>query len=72
MSNQDLTYLIACGAGAVCVVAWVTLILVPAWQSYSRLWQRLVAAVLAVYVLAALVLTGAGVAAGFLWYFDRL
>ena len=36
------------------------LILVPAWTAYSRLWERLAATVLSLYVLA--VLVGAGVA----------
>jgi hypothetical protein len=45
------------------------LILVPAWSSYSRLWERLMATVLSLYVLA--VLVGVGVvgalAAVYLW-----
>ena len=39
---------------------YVGLILRPAWTAYSRLWERLAAAVLSLYVLA--VLVGAGVA----------
>ena len=35
------------------------LILVPAWTSYSRLWERVAATVLSLYVLA--VLVGVGV-----------
>jgi hypothetical protein len=35
------------------------LILIPAWSSYSRLWERLAATVLSLYVLA--VLVGVGV-----------
>jgi hypothetical protein len=72
MSRADVTYLIACLAGAVVIVAWATLILVPAWSSYTRVWERVAAAVLSLYVLAAFVLIGGGVAAAFLWYFDRL
>ena len=72
MSNDELALLIACGAGALAVVAWAVLILVPAWTAYVRLWQRLIAAVLSLYVLAAFVLAGAGLGAAFLWYFDRL
>jgi hypothetical protein len=45
---------------------------VPAWTSYWRLRDRLVAVVLSVYVLAAFVLAGAGVGAVVLWYYDRL
>jgi hypothetical protein len=38
---------------------YVGLILVPAWGSYSRMWERLAATFLSIYVLA--VLVGAGV-----------
>lgn len=72
MSNQDITYLVVGAAGLVTIVAWVALVLVPAWGSYSRLWERAVATVLSVYVLAAFVGAGAGIGALFLWYFDRL
>ncbi len=72
MSNQDITYLVVGAAGLITVVAWVALVLVPAWGSYSRLWERAVATVLSVYVLAAFVGGGAGIGALFLWYFDRL
>jgi hypothetical protein len=72
MSTDDLTLLIACGAGALVLVTWAVLILAPAWSAYARLWQRAVAVVLSVYVLAGFVLAGAGLGAAFLWYFDRL
>ena len=51
---------------------WVTLVLVPAWTSFSRVWERIVATVLSVYVLAAFVLAGLLLGGGFLWYFDEL
>jgi len=72
MSNQDLTYLAVAGAGALSLVTWIALVLVPAWTSYSRLWERLAATVLSLYVLAAFILVGAGIGAAFLWYFDEL
>jgi hypothetical protein len=72
MSNQDITYLVVGATGLITVVAWVALVLVPAWGSYSRLWERAVATVMSVYVLAAFVAAGAGIGALFLWYFDRL
>ena len=41
----------------------------PAWRSYWRVRDRLVATVLSVYVLAAFVLAGAGVGRRlFFWY----
>ena len=72
MSNTQITYLIAGGAGVLSLAAWIGLIVVPAWTSYSRVWERLVAVVASVYVLAAFVLAGAGVGALVLYYYDRL
>jgi hypothetical protein len=72
MSNQTWTYIAVGGAGGLSVILWVALVLVPAWTSFSSLWERLVATVLSVYVLAAFVLAGALLGAGFLWYFDEL
>ena len=45
----------------VSLIAWLTLVVVPAWKSYWRVRDRLLALVLSVYVLAAFVLAGAGV-----------
>jgi hypothetical protein len=51
----------------------LALVVVPAWKSYWRVRDRLVATLLSLYVLAAFVLAGAGVGAAALWYFsDRL
>ena len=72
MSNDTLTYVIAGTAAGVSVIAWAALVLVPAWTSFSKLWERLVAVVLSVYVLAAFALAGALLGGGFLWYFDQL
>ena len=47
-------------AAAFTLALYAGLILAPAWSSYSRLWERLAAAVLSLYVLA--VLVGVGVA----------
>lgn len=59
MSTTAITDLVAVCAGVFGLALYVGLILVPAWGSYSRLWQRLAATVLSLYVLA--VLVGAGV-----------
>ena len=73
MSDDQKTYLIAGAAAAISLVAWLALVVVPAWRSYWRVRDRLIATFLSVYVLAAFVLAGAGVGAGVLWYFsDRL
>jgi hypothetical protein len=72
MSNDTLTVVIGAGAAGISVVAWALLVLVPAWTSYSRVWERLAATVLSVYILAAFALAGSGLGAAILWYYDEL
>ena len=73
MTEDQKTYLIAGVAAAISLVAWLLLVVVPAWRSYWRVRDRLVATLLSVYILAAFVLAGAGVGLAALWYFsDRL
>ena len=73
MSDDEKTYAIAGAAALISLIAWLWLVVVPAWKSYWRVRDRLVATLLSVYVLAAFVLAGAGVGAAVLWYFsDRL
>lgn len=71
MSNTTTIYIVGAGCGVLGLVAFVGLILVPAWGSYSRLWQRLAASFLSLYVLAALLGLGLAGAAGVLWVYDR-
>ncbi|HEX3510178.1 MAG TPA: hypothetical protein VHT27_03675 [Solirubrobacteraceae bacterium] len=59
MSRDTVNYLVGGGAVLFGLVLYTGLILVPAWTSYSRLWERLAATVLTLYVLG--VLVGAGV-----------
>ena len=72
MSNETWTYIAVGGAGAISVIAWAALVLVPAVGSFSRLWERAVAVVLSLYVLAAFVMVGLLLGGAFLWYFDEL
>ena len=60
MSRTTINELVAGGAGVFAVALYAGLILIPAWTSYSRLWERVAATVLSLYVFAALV--GIGVA----------
>jgi hypothetical protein len=60
MSRTTINYLVGGGAVVFGLAAYVGLILTPAWTSYSRVWERLAATALTVYVLA--VLVGIGVA----------
>jgi hypothetical protein len=60
MSRSTINYLVGGGAVVFGVALYAGLILAPAWSSYTRLWERLAATALTLYVLA--VLVGVGVA----------
>ena len=72
MSNDTLTVVIGAAAAGISVIAWAVLVLVPAWTSYSRVWERLAATVLSLYVLAAFAIAGSGLGAAILWYYDEI
>ena len=72
MSNETWTYIAIGAAGAVSLIAWIGLVLVPAWTSYSRLWERFLATILSFYVLVAMVALGGALGAAVLWYWDDL
>jgi len=69
MSNESIIILVAACSAVFGFAAWVGLLAVPAWQSYSRVWERIGAVFLSLYAVAAFV--GVGVAAGalvvYLW-----
>jgi hypothetical protein len=69
MTRSQINELVAAGAGLASLVLFAALILVPAWSSYSRLWERAAATVLSLYVLAVLVGVGvvAALAAVYFW-----
>jgi hypothetical protein len=60
MSTTQINELVAGGSAVIGLALYAGLILRPAWTAYSRLWERVAAAVLSLYVLA--VFVGAGVA----------
>jgi hypothetical protein len=72
MFEDQFTYIVVGAAVVVSLVAGLAFIAVPAWRSYWRLQERLLAVVMSIYVLAAFVLVGAGAGGLFLWYYDRL
>jgi hypothetical protein len=72
----DLTTLtatqISVAAGAlVALVAYGLLIVVPAWGSYGRVWERIAASFMTLFILATLVGLGAGLGAAIVWSWDR-
>jgi hypothetical protein len=64
MSNTSITYLVGACAGVFSFAAYVAWVAVPAWTAYTRVWQRVAAVFLSLYVLATMV--GLGVVIGVL------
>ncbi len=58
-------------AGAVALVGYGSFILAPAWASYGRLWERVVAALLTAFTLASLLGIGAALGLAIVWSYDR-
>jgi hypothetical protein len=71
VSNETITYVVAAVSAVIGLSVYIGLILVPAWQAYSRVWERLAATFLTLYVVAAFMLVGVLVGAVVVWTYDR-
>jgi hypothetical protein len=71
MSNETITYVVAGTCAVLGLAAYVGLILVPTWQAYSRVWERLAASFLTLYVVAGFALVGVVGGAAIVWFYDR-
>ena len=60
------------GAGLVCLVAFVTLILAPAVSAHGRVWEKAVAGFLSVFVLAALLVVGVVIGLAIVYYYTDI
>jgi len=69
MSPELLLFL---GAGLISLIAFATLILVPAIGSFGRGWEKATAALLSVIVLLALVAIGAAIAFAVVYFWDDI
>ena len=72
MTNEQIIYAVAIGSGVLGLLAYIAFIPVPAWGAYSRIWQRLAASFLTLYVLAAFVILGAAGGAAIIYFWDRI
>ena len=65
-------YLLFGVAGLVALAAFVGLILVPALGAYGRIWEKAVAGLLSVIVLAALILVGVVIGLAIVYYYPQI
>jgi len=56
-------------AAATTLVAYAVFIFAPAWSSYGRVWEKLAAGFLSLFILAALVGVGVGLGAGVVYLY---
>ena len=57
-------------AGALALLCYVALILMPAIRCYGRVWEKLAAGVLTLYVLGTLLGIGAAIGLAIVWTYD--
>ena len=61
MADLSTTQIAIAAAGLVTLVGYAIFILRPAWGSYGRLWEKVAASFLSLYILVTLVAVGAGI-----------
>ena len=61
---------LALSAGVV-GAGYIGFILIPAWDSYGRLWEKVAASFLTLFILASLVGLGAAIGLAIVWSYDR-
>jgi hypothetical protein len=65
------TELVLALAAGVVGAGYIAFIVVPAWESYGRLWEKLAAGFLTLFILAALLGFGAGIGLAIVWSYDQ-
>ena len=61
---------LALSAGVV-GAGYIAFVLIPAWESYGRFWEKLAASFLSLYILLAMVGIGAAIGVAIVWSYDR-
>jgi hypothetical protein len=71
VSSLSPTTWVLIGAGAVAMVGYCAFILAPAWVSYGRVWERIAASFLTLFMLATLLGVGTGIGFAIVWFYDQ-
>jgi cytochrome bd-type quinol oxidase subunit 1 len=71
MTDLSTTQIAIGLAALVAGSAYVSLVVAPAWRCYGRLWEKLAASFLTLFVLATLVGIGAGIGFAVVWSYDQ-
>ena len=68
LSTTELVLALAAG---VVGAGYIAFILVPAWESYGRLWERVAASFLTLFTLVTLLGIGSTIGLLIVWWYDR-
>jgi hypothetical protein len=68
LTTTELALALAAG---VVGAGYIALILVPAWESYGRLWEKFAAGFLTLFILGTLLGIGATIGLAIVWSYDR-
>ena len=58
-------------AAALSAMAYAVFILAPAWTSYGRVWERIAASFLTLFILAAMIGVGTALGGAIVWFYDQ-
>ena len=72
LSQLTVTQISVAAGAVVVLVAYVVFIVVPAWGSYGRWWERFAASFMTLFILVTIVGVGAGIGGIVIYYWDRL
>jgi hypothetical protein len=67
-TSTQIAIALAAGVVASC---WLVLLAAPAWRCYGRLWEKLAAAFLTLFILGMLLGIGAGIGLAVVWTYDQ-
>jgi hypothetical protein len=68
LSSTQIAIALAAGVVLSC---WILLIVSPAWRCYGRVWEKLAASFLTLFILGTLLGIGAGIGLAVVWTYDQ-
>jgi hypothetical protein len=68
LSTTEIALALAAG---VVGAGYLTFILAPAWESYGRLWEKVAAGFLTLFILATLLGVGSAIGLAIVWTYDQ-
>ena len=67
LSPTEISILLA---GTITFITYVVFIVAPAWASYGRVWERVAASFLTLFILATVLMVGIVLGAAVVWTYD--